>query len=181
MLEKSNAWIKKAIKHLDQEFRKLQLGRANPAQVEDIMIENYWSFQPIKNSASVTLLDPQTLNIKPWDKNIINDIAKAISDANVWLNPQSMADSIIIKIPPLNEERRIEISKIAKKLWEEAKVSIRNARSESHKDIKKAEENKEISEDIAKKHESDLQKLTDEANKKIDEMYKNKDIEIMKV
>ena len=181
MLEKAKNWIDKSIKHLDLEFRKLQLGRANPAQVEDIMVENYWSFQPIKNSASTSLLNNQTLSIKPWDKNSLHAIAKAISNAGIWLNPQTMADSVIIKIPQVTEERRKEISKIAKKLAEEAKISIRNARWESHKDIKKAEDDKKISEDISKNHETDLQKLIDEANKKVDEMYKNKDADIMKV
>ena len=181
MLEKAKNWIEKSIKHLDIEFRKLQLGRANPAQVEDIMVETYWNFQPIKNSASVSLLDNQTLSIKPWDKQSLHTIAKAITNAWIWLNPQTMADSIIIKIPSLTEDRRKEVVKIAKKLSEEAKVAIRTARLDSLKDIKRAEESKEISEDILKNYEIDLQKLVDDANKKVDEMCKNKESDIMKI
>ncbi|MDR1987844.1 MAG: ribosome recycling factor [Candidatus Peribacteria bacterium] len=106
--------------------------------VETILVEQYGGFQPIQNVASVSNLDAQTLSIKPWDRTIIHPIAKAITDANIGLNPQTMADGIIIKIPPLTEERRRDISKIAKSLAEEAKVSVRNARQESLKDIKKA-------------------------------------------
>jgi len=137
--------------------------------------------QPLKNTASVSLLDHQTLSIKPWDKSMIHAIAKAITESGMGLNPQTMADSIMIKIPTPTEERRKEISKIAKRLSEDAKIAVRNARAESHKDIKKAEDEKTISEDIAKDTEENLQKLIDEANKKVDEMYKHKDADIMKV
>lgn len=181
MLTKAKDWISKAIKHLEIEYSKLQLWRANPVMVESILVEQYWSFQPLQNISSISNLDAQTLSIKPWDKSVIHAIAKAITDSAMWLNPQTMADSIIIKIPPLTEERRKEVSKIAKWLAEEAKVSVRNARQESLKVIKKAEDDKEISEDVRKQAENDLQKLVDDANKKIDELYKKKDVDIMKI
>ncbi len=181
MLTKAKNGIEKALRHLEIEFSKLQLGRANPALVEDIGIESYGSVQPLKNVASVTLLDPQTLSIKPWDRSVIHTIAKAITDAAIWLNPQSMGDSVMIKVPPLTEERRKEIAKIAKRLSEEARVSVRNARWDSHKDISKAKEEKEISEDEAKNFGIDLQKLVDDWNKKIDELYKKKEMDIMKL
>jgi ribosome recycling factor len=181
MLQKAKDGIDKATKHLDIEYWKLQLGRANPALLEDIVVEVYGTPGPLKNSASVSVMDPQTLNIKPWDKSVIHTIEKAISDSGMWLNPQNMWESIIIKVPTLTEERRREISKIAKKLAEEAKIWIRNARAESHKDIKKALDEKEISEDEEKNLQTELQKIVDEANKKIDEHYKNKDADIMKV
>lgn len=180
MLTKAKDWIAKAFKHLEVEYSKLQLWRANPAMVESMLVEQYGSHQPIQNVASVSNLDSQTLSIKPWDRSIIHAIAKAITDSGMWLNPQTMADSVIIKIPPMTEERRKEISKIAKWLAEDAKVSVRNARQDSLKVIKKAEEDKEISEDRRKELEWDLQKLIDEANKKVDEMYKQKDSDIMK-
>lgn len=181
MLTKAKDWIDKAIRHLDLEYSKLQLWRANPAMVESILVEQYGSTQKLQNVASVSNMDSQTLSIKPWDKNIIHAIAKAITESGMWLNPQTMADSVMIKIPPLTEERRREVSKIAKNLAEEAKISVRNARQESLKDIKKAEDNKEISEDVRKQNENDLQKLIDDANKKIDEHYKQKDSDIMKI
>ena len=181
MLTKAKEGIEKAIHHLDVEYSKLQLGRANPVMVESIMVEQYGSMQPLQNMAAVSNLDSQTLSIKPWDKTALHTIAKAISDSNLWLNPQTMADSILIKVPPMTEERRKEISKVAKTMAEDAKVWIRNARAESMKIIKKAEDDKEISEDERKTLENDLQKLIDEANKKVEEHYKNKDADIMKV
>jgi ribosome recycling factor len=157
------------------------MGRANPAIVEDILVDQYGSVQPLQNVASVSNLDAQTLSIKPWDKTAITAVAKAISDAAIGLNPQTMADSIMIKIPALTQERRKEISKVAKKLAEEAKVSVRNVRGDVHKMIKKSADDKLISEDEQKDRETDLQKLVDEANKSIDVHYKNKDADIMKV
>ncbi|NVP17792.1 ribosome recycling factor [Candidatus Gracilibacteria bacterium] len=181
MLAKAKEGIEKAVKHLDLEYSKLQLGRANPAMVESILVDQYGMMQPIQNMATVSNLDAQTLTIKPWDKNAIHPIAKAITEAGLGLNPQTMADSVMIKMPALTEERRKEVAKIAKNLAEEAKISIRNARQESLKDIKKAEDNKEISEDIKKQHENDLQKLIDDANKKVEEHFKHKEADIMKI
>lgn len=181
MLQKAKEWIEKSIKHLDFEFWKLQTGRANPSLVEDVLVDTYWSTGPIKNAASVNLLDFQTIIIKPWDKSTIWAIAKWITASWIWLNPQTMADSVMIKIPALTEERRREISKIAKGLAEEAKIWVRNVRWEIQRMIKKAEDDKEISEDIAKDLMTDLQKLVDDANKRIDEHYKHKDAEIMKI
>ncbi len=181
MLTKAEHWIEKAVRHLEVEFSKLQLWRANPALVEDITVESYGSVQPIKNVASVWLLDSQTLTIKPWDRSVLHTIAKAITDAAMWLNPQTMADSILIKVPPLTEERRREIAKIAKRLAEEAKVSIRNARGDSHKEITKAKDDKTISEDEAKDLGTNLQKMVDDGNKKIDEVCKKKEADIMKI
>ncbi len=181
MLTKAKEGIEKALKHLDIEYSKLQLGRANPVMVESIMVEQYGSMQPLQNMASVSNMDSQTLSIKPWDKTTLHAIAKAISDSGLGLNPQSMADSILIKVPALTEERRKEISKVAKTMAEEAKVWVRNARADSMKVIKKAEDDKEISEDARKDLEADLQKIIDDANKKVEEHFKHKDADIMKI
>ncbi len=122
MLTKAKEGIEKSIHHLDVEYSKLQLGRANPVMVESIMVEQYGSMQPLQNMAAVSNLDSQTLTIKPWDKTSLHSIAKAISDSGLGLNPQTMADSILIKVPALTEERRKEISKVAKTMAEDAKV-----------------------------------------------------------
>lgn len=181
MLEKTKDGIQKALHHLEIEFSKLQAWRANPAMIEDIRIESYWSLQPIKNVASINIMDSQTLSIQPWDKSSIHAIAKAITDAWIGLNPQTMADSVMIKIPALTEERRKDLTKVAKNFSEDAKISVRNARQESLKDIKKAKDEKTITEDDVKSYETDLQKMVDDANKKIEEMLKKKDEDIMKV
>jgi len=181
MLDKAKEGIQKSIRHLDVEFSKLQLGRANPNLVEDIMVEQYGIPTPLKNMASVSCLDAQTLSIKPYDKTAIWAIAKAITDSGLGLNPQTMADSVMIKIPALTEERRLDLTKVAKKIAEEAKVWVRNARQDSLKAIKKAKDDKEISEDEEKNLEKDLQKLVDDANKKIEEHLKKKQEDIMKI
>lgn len=181
MLQTATQWIDKSVNHLDSEYSKLQMWRANPSLVEDILVDSYGAMQPLKNTATVGLLDSQTLSIKPWDKWVIHAIAKAISESGLGLNPQSMADSVMIKIPPMTEERRKDVVKIVKKLAEEAKVSVRNVRADAMKNIKKAEDDKTISEDERKDLESDLQKKIDEANKKIDEHCKHKEADIMKI
>ncbi|MDD3301925.1 MAG: ribosome recycling factor [Candidatus Gracilibacteria bacterium] len=181
MLDKAKDGIKKAISHLETEYSKLQLGRANPAMVEDILVDQYGSLMPIKNGASLTLLDSQTISILPWDKSLVHKIAKAITEENLGLNPQTMADSVMIKIPAMTEDRRKEAVKIAKNMAEEAKVGVRNARADSHKVIQIAKDGKEISEDIANNYEKDLQKMVDDANKQIDEMTKKKEVDIMKI
>ena len=181
MLDQAKTQLEKALHHLEWEFGKLQMGRATPALVEDVMVEQYGSLQPLKNSASLNILDPQTLSIAPWDKTLIHPIAKAITDAGIGLNPQAMADSILIRVPQLTEERRKEMCKIVKKFAEEAKVSIRNVRGDFMKQIKKQETEKIISEDAAKDLEIDLQKLIDDNNKTIDEAAKKKEEEVMKV
>jgi ribosome recycling factor len=181
MLEKAKNGIQKALHHLDVEFSKLQAGRANPAMIEDIKVESYGSFTSIKNIASINVMDSQTLSIQPWDRNQIHAIAKAISDAQIGLNPQSMADSVLMRVPLVTQERRKELAKIAKKFSEEARVSVRNVRQEILKEIKNSKDTKEISEDIAKDFEGKLQKIVDDGNKSIDEMIKKKEEDIMKV
>ncbi|MGE4444072.1 MAG: ribosome recycling factor [Candidatus Altimarinota bacterium] len=181
MLEKAKNGIEKSLHHLEVEFSKLQAGRANPAMIEDVRVDSYGSLTPIKNVASINILDSQTLSIVPWDRSQIHSIAKAITDAGVGLNPQTMADSVMIKIPLLTEERRKDLCKVAKKFSEEAKVSVRNSRQDSLKDIKVGKDAKEITEDDVKNYETQLQKLVDDANKKIDESLKKKEEDIMKV
>lgn len=181
MLEKAKTWIEKSLHHLEVEFSKLQAGRANPAMIEDIRVDSYGSLTPIKNVASINIMDSQTLSIQPWDRSQIHAIAKAITDAGVGLNPQTMADSVLIRVPAVTEERRKDLCKIAKKFSEDAKVSVRTARQDSLKDIKTAKDAKEITEDDVKDFETQLQKMVDEANKNIDAHLKKKEEDIMKV
>jgi len=129
----------------------------------------------------VAVMDPQTLSIKPWDKTVLKDIARAISNSGKGLNPQTMADSILIKIPQVTEERRREMTKVVKDLSEQAKISVRNVRGDIMKDIKRAEDNKEISEDERKDIEEKVQKEVNESNKAIEEKTKKKNDDVMKV
>lgn len=170
--------LEKAIEHLHNEFAKLQVGRANPAIVEGIMLSAYGSVQPLRNVASVAVMDAQTLSIQPWDKSLIRDIDRAITEANLGLNPQNNGESIMIKIPVLTEERRRDLVKVAKRLAEEAKISTRNVRGDILKKIK-AEDG--VSEDVIKSNEASLQKSIDAAIKKIDDMLSAKENDIMKI
>lgn len=141
----------------------------------------YGSSQPLKNVAAVSTLDAQTIVIQPWDKTIIRDIEKGISDANLGLNPSNNGESLMIKIPALTEERRRDLVKLASRLGEDGKVGIRTVRQDFKKKIDTAKANKEISEDEAKSYETDLQKNIDAAIKDVETLLKTKEEDIMKV
>lgn len=173
--------LKKAEEHLHNEFNKLQVGRANPSLFEGITVHAYGSNQPIKNLANIGVLDAQTVTIQPWDRSVLRDIAKGISDANLGLTPQDNGESILIRIPPMTEERRRDLVKIAKNLSEEGKIAVRNVRQEYLKRIKASESEKTISEDQTKQFEAELQKKIDTEMKKIEEMLKHKENEVMKI
>ena len=181
MLANLQQELHKATNHMQNELSKLQAWRANPAIVEDIYVMAYGSLGPLKNIAAVSIMDASTIVIQPWDKAIIRDIEKGISDAKIGLNPSNNGETLMIKIPPLTEERRRDLVKIASRLGEEGKVGIRNIRQEFKKKIDKAKADKEISEDEAKTHEANLQKEIDKWIKQIEEMLKTKEIDIMKV
>lgn len=181
MLTNLQEELNKALEHLKFEFSKLQVGRANPAIVETVIVNAYWATQPLKNIAAVSNLDAQTLTIQPWDKSLIKDIEKAISEANLGLNPSNNWETLMIKIPPLTEERRKEIVKVAGKLAEEWKISIRNIRGEYKKKIDNAKNEKTISEDEAKLHETNMQKMIDTAIKNVESSLSDKEKDIMKI
>jgi len=181
MLENLQQELNKATNHLSSELAKLQAWRANPAIVEWVFVVAYGSSQPLKNIAAVSIMDAQTILIQPWDKSTIKDIEKWITEANLGLNPSNNGESIMIKIPPLTEERRRDLVKIASRLTEEWKVSIRTVRQDFKKKIDTAKSNKEISEDEAKSYEVDLQKKIDATIKEAEDMLKVKEVDIMKV
>ncbi len=181
MLSNLQIELHKAINHLSSELSRLQAWRANPAIVESVYVMAYGSSQPLRNVAAVSTLDAQTISIQAWDKGIIRDIEKWITDANLWLNPTNNGESILINIPPLTEERRKDLVKMASRLTEEWKVSIRNIRQDYKKKIDSAKSLKTISEDEAKIHEADLQKHIDASIRDIEKMLEKKEEDIMKV
>ena len=181
MLSNLHQSLHKATSHLSGELSKLQAWRANPAIVEGVYVMAYGSSQALRNVAAVSILDAQTIVIQPWDKAVIKDIEKGITDANLGLNPSNNGESIMIKIPTLTEERRRDLTKIASRLAEEGKVGVRTVRQDYKKNIDKAKADKEISEDEAKAYEAELQKKVDIAIREVDDMLKHKEAEIMKV
>ena len=167
-----------AIKHLDHAFQKIRAGRASTAMVQDVMVEYYGAMTPLSQVANVSIPDAMTISIQPWDKNAIGAIEKAIIVSNLGFTPSNNGENIILNVPPLTEERRKELAKQAKAEAEQTKVTIRNARQEAMKDLKKLEG---VSEDVIKDTESKIQELTDKYVKSSDEHLKVKEADIMKI
>lgn len=167
-----------ALKHLDHAFQKIRAGRASTAMVQDVMVEYYGSMTPINQVANVSVPDAMTISIQPWDRGAINAIEKAIINSNLGFAPSNNGDVIILNVPPLTEERRKDLAKQAKGEADSNKIVIRNARQEGMKDLKKLDG---VSEDLVKGSEKDIQDLTDQYVKKVDEVLKVKEAEILKV
>lgn len=159
-----------SITHLDKEFRNIRAGKASPTMLGSVTIDYYGSQTPLSQVAKVGTMDAHTITVQPWEKNLLQDIEKAIMVANLGFNPMNNGESIIINVPALTEERRKELSKQAKSIAENAKISIRNDRREAMHDIKKTD----ASEDMIATAEDSVQKLTDTFIEKIDELYKVK-------
>ena len=163
-----------AISHFETELAKIRAGRANPIMLKGVSVKYYGNPTPLNQVASVSTPNAQTISIQPWEKDMLEEIEKSIINSNLGFNPVNNGESLLINIPPLTEERRVELTKIAKSESESAKVSIRNTRKEANNKIKGLD----ISEDLKSNLEIDSQDLTDKYIKKIDEMFtlKEKDI-----
>jgi ribosome recycling factor len=169
-----------SVAHLEKELLNIRAGKASPQMLGGIFVDYYGSQTPLSQVANINAADARTLTVTPWEKNMLHPIEKAIMIANLGLNPMNNGDNIIINIPALTEERRRDLVKQAKHEAEEAKIGIRNHRKDANTDIKKEEKNG-TAEDICKKAEEDVQKLTDSFIKKIEEVLAVKEAEIMKV
>ena len=177
ILDSAKEAMDKAIAHLEKELVSIRAGRATPAMLSTVMVEYYGSQTPLGQVANVNTPDARTLSIQPWEKNMLQEIEKAIQLANLGFNPMNNGDIIMINVPPLTEERRRNLAKQAKAEAEDAKVGIRNARKEANNDLKKLD----ISEDLLKIAEDDVQKLTDNYVKVIEDKLAVKEKEIMTV
>ena len=164
-----------AISHLETEIAKIRAGKANPIMLKGITVEYYGNMTPLTQVASVNTPNGQTISIQPWEKDMLDVIENSIINSNLGLNPVNNGESLLINIPPLTEERRIELTKLAKSESESAKVSIRNSRKDANNKIK----NLEISDDLKSNLEIDTQELTDKYIKKVDEIYSLKEKDIL--
>ena len=173
--------MQKAINYLETEFQSLQIGRASASLVENISVEASYGTMKIPQIAHITILDPQTLKIEPWDKKENKNIEKAIYDAELWLSPQNEWDYVMIKIPALTQDRRSDITKKIKTMWEDTKAQLRQVRQDGMKTTKKLLDDKEISEDQNKINESNIDWLVKDYNTQIDNLVKIKSDEIMTV
>lgn len=167
-----------AIEHLKKMYLNIRAGKASPQMLGSVFVDYYGSQTPLSQVASINVPDARTLSVVPWEKNMLQPIEKAIMVADLGLNPMNNGESIMINIPALTEERRKDLAKQAKAEAEEAKISVRNARRDANNHIKKIDG---IAEDLVKIAEERVQKLTDKFVAKIDEIFSEKEAEIMKV
>jgi ribosome recycling factor len=177
-LDEAKDLMTKSYNHVGHELTKIRAGKANPSMLDGIMVSYYGANTPLNQVSSLTTPDARTIFIKPWEKNLIQEIEKAILTANLGLNPQNDGQQVIINIPMLTEERRKQLVKQVGNECEHGKVSIRTIRKETNEELKKV---KGVSEDDVKHAEEKVQKLTDEFIIKIDALMKKKEIEIMTV
>ena len=166
-----------AMSHLEKAFIKIRAGKASPAMLSSVMVEYYGSQTPLSQVANINTPDARTISVQPWEKTMIPEIEKAIMNSNLGFNPMNNGESVIINVPPLTEERRRDLVKQAKAEAEDARVSIRNARQDANKELKKLD----ISEDLLSNAEIDVQELTDKYTQKVEDVLELKEAEIMKV
>jgi len=171
----------KAVSALKEDFAGLRTGRASAGLLEPVQVEAYGSTSPLNAVAAITVPEPRMIAVNVWDKGVVVAVEKAIRAAGLGLNPIVDGQTVRVPIPPLTEERRKDLAKLAGKYAEQHKVAVRNVRRDANDDLKKAEKAGEISQDEQKKMEADVQKDTDAAIKRIDEALKAKEVEIMQV
>jgi len=177
ILDSTKEQMEHALEHLKKEFVAIRAGKATPAMLKSVMVDYYGSQTPLSQVANINTPDAQTISVQPWEKSMLQEIEKGIMIANLGFNPMNNGESVIVNVPPLTEERRIQLAKQAKAEAENDKVSVRNARKDANNEIKQLD----ISEDMKANAETDVQELTDKYIKTIDDLYAKKEAEIMTV
>jgi len=170
-----------AVEVLRKEFAGLRTGRASTALLDPVMVDAYGSMVPLNQVANVSVPEPRMITVQVWDKGTVKAVEKAIRDAGLGLNPAADGQTVRVPIPPLNEERRKELQKVAGKYAEQARISVRNVRRDGMDSLKKLEKDGVISQDEHRTHEKDVQAFTDETIKHLDEALAHKEKEIMQV
>jgi ribosome recycling factor len=173
--------MKKALASLERDFAKLRTGRASTALVEDVMVDYYGTPTPLKQLASIAVPDSRSITIQPWDRGAFAPAEKAIISSDLGLNPVNDGKLLRINIPPLTEERRKDLVKLAKKYSEDCKIAIRNVRRDANESLKKLEKDKDISEDDQRRGQEEIQKITNAMVEEADKLLKAKDAEIMEL
>lgn len=169
--------MEESITSMEKRFLNVRAGRANPGILDGIMVEYYGAPTPLKQLANISIPEARQLSIKPFDKSILEDIEKAIFEANIGLTPNNNGEVIFLVIPALTEDRRRELVKQVKQIAEEAKIALRNIRQDINNDIKK----EKLPEDIEKQGNEEVQELINKYNKKIEEALKVKEQELMTI
>ncbi len=181
ILKDTETRMHKATEVIRQELAKIRTGKATTTLLDGIKADYYGTMTPLSQLGNVSVADIHTLTVTPWDKSMLDTIVKAIQAANIGLNPMKDSDLVRVPIPPLNEERRRELVKLAKKFGEDGKIAIRNIRRDTIEHMKKSEKAEHLSEDDRKRGEQEAQKLTDKFIKDIDTLLAHKEKEIMEV
>ena len=171
----------KSVAALKDEFNGLRTGRANVGLLDPVQVQAYGSNAPLNSVAAISVPEPRMISVNVWDKSMVGPVEKAIRAAGLGLNPIVDGQMLRIPVPPLTEERRKDLVKLAGKYTEQQKIAVRNVRRDANEDLKKAEKAGEISQDEQKKMEAEVQKDTDAAIKRIDEALRAKEVEIMQV
>ncbi len=173
--------MEKSVSALKEEFNGLRTGRANVGLLDPVQVQAYGSNAPLNSVAAISVPEPRMISVNVWDKTMVGPVEKAIRAAGLGLNPIVDGMTLRIPVPPLTEERRKDLAKLAGKYTEQQKIAVRNVRRDANEDLKKAEKAGEISQDEQKKMETEVQKDTDAAIKRIDEALRTKEVEIMQV
>ena len=173
--------MNRAVEGIRKELASIRTGKATTSLLDGIRVDYYGTLTPLSQVANISVPDARLLVIQPWEKKMIPEIVKAIQKSDLGLNPQSDPNVVRLPIPPLTEERRRDLVKLVKKVVEEGKVAIRNIRRDSNDAFKKAEKDKDISEDESRKGQERVQEITDDHIEKIEEMLKKKEQEIMEI
>lgn len=170
-----------SIEALKNNLARVRTGRANPSLLDSIHVDYYGSMVPLSQVANVNLLDARTISVQPWEKNMAAKVEKAIRESDLGLNPASMGDLIRVPMPPMSEERRKEMTKLARNEGENAKIAVRNLRRDANEGVKKLVKDKEASEDDQKRSEAEIQKITDKHIAEVDTLVAAKEQDIMAV
>jgi ribosome recycling factor len=178
ILESAKEAMGNSLTHLEKQFVNIRAGKASPSMLGSVTVDYYGTQTPLAQVANVNTPDGRTITVQPWEKSMLQDIEHAIMVANLGFNPMNNGESVIINVPPLTEERRKELAKQVKSEAEEAKISIRGSRKDANNELKKLSE---ISEDLKKNVETDIQEMTDAKIKKVDALFAAKEKEILKV
>jgi ribosome recycling factor len=169
------------LESLEKDLSRLRTGRASAALLEGIQVEYYGTPTPLNQLASVSIPDSRTITIQPWDRGAFSDVERAILKSDLGLNPVNDGKLIRINMPPLTEERRRDLAKVAKKYTEDAKIAIRNIRRDANEALKKKKTDKEITEDDMHRGQDEVQKITDSHIARADSILSEKDKEIMEI
>ncbi len=181
VLDEATDHMEKSLEHLLGELRSIRAGRATPSMLENIRVDYYGTQTPLNQMASVNAPQPDLLVVQPWDRSALGDIEKAIQSANLGINPSNDGSMIRLPVPPLSEERRVDLVKTAKTRGEDAKIAVRNVRRHSKDQLHKTLKEENLPEDMGYEADTTLQKLTDDYSEKIDRMLQHKEQEIMEV